>query len=85
MEQVIENEGLYAQALTWQQLGTEVGIDAHWRTIRFSDKVHFGWGLQGKLRIIHKPGQQHCADGIQVSTYYISTISLLHNHYTNQL
>ena len=133
MEQVIENEGLYAQVLTWQQLGTEVGIDVHWRTIqqvmgskdyrkcvacrkgwvskkiaqkrldfakvmleccpnpedwdrvRFSDEVHFGWGPQGKLRIIRKPGQWHCADCIQVSTYYISTTSLLHNHYTNQL
>ena len=34
MEQVLETEGLYAWALTWQQLGTEVGIDASWRTIQ---------------------------------------------------
>ena len=35
-----------------------------WDRIRFSDEVHFGWGPQGKLRIIRKPGQQYCHDCI---------------------
>lgn len=37
----------------------------HWKHVRFSDEVHFGWGPRGKLRIIRKPGQQYCPDCIQ--------------------
>ena len=33
--------------------------------VRFSDEVHFGYGLQSKLRIICKPGEQYCPDCIQ--------------------
>lgn len=33
--------------------------------MRFSDKVHFGYGLQGKLCIIYKLGKQYCPDYIQ--------------------
>lgn len=36
-----------------------------WFRARFSDKVHFGYGPQGKLRIIRKPGEGHCPDCIQ--------------------
>ena len=36
-----------------------------WDHARFSDKIHFGWGLQGKLRIIRKPGQRYCSDCLQ--------------------
>lgn len=36
-----------------------------WKNIRFSDKCHFGWGQQGKLRIIRKPGERYCQDCIQ--------------------
>ena len=28
-----------------------------WYRVRFSDEVHCGYGLQGKLRIICKPGE----------------------------
>ncbi len=36
-----------------------------WKHIRFSDECHFGWGQQGKLRIIRKPGERYCQDCIQ--------------------
>lgn len=36
-----------------------------WFRARFSDKVRFGYGPQGKLRIIRKPGEGHCPDCIQ--------------------
>ena len=36
-----------------------------WKCVCFSDKVHFGWGPQQKLRIIRKPGQRYCIDCIQ--------------------
>jgi|SRR5450432_2893682 hypothetical protein len=113
MEQILENEGIEARGLTWQQLGTEVGLDVSgrtvkralgamayhkciackkgwvnrqtaekrveharimleryprpedWHHVRFSDKVHFGWGLQGKILIIRKPGIRYCQNGIQ--------------------
>jgi len=113
MEKVLEEEGFEARALTWEQLGYEVGLDCsgdtvkramgtmnyhkciacrkgwvsprtatrrveyavvmlekyptkqHWKPVRFSDEVHFGYGPQGKLRIIRKPGQRYCMDCIQ--------------------
>ena len=37
----------------------------NWHRIRFSDEVDFGYGLQGKLYIIRKPGKQYCLDCIQ--------------------
>jgi hypothetical protein len=36
-----------------------------WHRVRFSDEVHFGWGPQGKIRIIRKSGQRYCQDCIQ--------------------
>jgi len=36
-----------------------------WFSIRFSDECHFGFGPQGKLRIIRKPGERYCQDCIQ--------------------
>ena len=33
-----------------------------WQRVRFSDEVHFGWGLEGSVRIIRKPGQRYCHD-----------------------
>lgn len=36
-----------------------------WYRVRFSDEVHFGYGPQGKLRIIRKPGEQYCPDFTQ--------------------
>lgn len=36
-----------------------------WKTVRFSDEVHFGWGPQGRLLIVRKPGQRYCSDCIQ--------------------
>ena len=36
-----------------------------WYRVRFSDEVHFGYGPQGKLRIICKPGERYCPDCIQ--------------------
>ena len=35
---------------------------ADWEIIRFSDKVHFGYGFQSNLHIIRKPGKRYCAD-----------------------
>jgi hypothetical protein len=34
MEEILENEGIEARGLTWEQLGTEVGLDVSGRTIR---------------------------------------------------
>ena len=31
-----------------------------WHHVRFNDEVHFGWGSQGKLRIIRQPGTRYC-------------------------
>ena len=36
-----------------------------WRHVRFSDEVHIGLGLMGKLMIIRKPGERYCANCIQ--------------------
>lgn len=36
-----------------------------WHHVRFSDEVHFGWGPQGKLRIIRRPGERYCPDCLQ--------------------
>ena len=38
-----------------------------WNRVRFSDEIHFGWGSQGKLKIIRKPGQRYCLNCIQES------------------
>jgi hypothetical protein len=38
---------------------------ADWRDVRFSDKVHWRVGPQGKLRITRKPGERYCGDCIQ--------------------
>ena len=113
MEAILENQGIEARCLTWEQLGMEVGLNvsgctiksaletlkyrkciackkgwvnrqmvekrveyAHimlewyprpedWYHVHFSDEVHFGWGPQGKLLIIRKPGMRYCADCIQ--------------------
>ena len=113
MERVLESEGFEVKALTWEQLGYEVGLEVsgktikrhmettdyhkciacrkgwvsprtatrrveyaavmleryptkqHWEPVRFSDEVHFGYGPQGKLRIIRKPGQRYCMNCIQ--------------------
>ncbi|CEJ93727.1 hypothetical protein VHEMI09298 [[Torrubiella] hemipterigena] len=32
-----------------------------WRTVRFSGELHFGFGLDGQVRIVPKPGETHCA------------------------
>ena len=36
-----------------------------WFPVRFSDEIHFGYGLEGKLRILHKPGTRYRWDCIQ--------------------
>ena len=36
-----------------------------WYLIRFSDECHYGFGPQGTLRIIRKPGERYCQDCIQ--------------------
>lgn len=33
-----------------------------WDRVRFSDEVHFGWGPEGKLHIIRKPGTRYRQD-----------------------
>ncbi len=113
MEQILQEKGIEACAMTWEQLGYEVGLECtgqtmknamgslnyrkciackkgqinektardrktwaqtikekypkpeDWYRVRFSDEVHFGYGLQGKLCIIRKSGEQYCPDCIQ--------------------
>lgn len=36
-----------------------------WHRVRFSDEVHFGYGPEGQLRIIRKPGTRKRPDCIQ--------------------
>src|SRR5438045_4176146 len=36
-----------------------------WHHVCFSDEVHFGWGPQGQLIIIWRPGMRYCQDCIQ--------------------
>jgi hypothetical protein len=36
-----------------------------WHRVRFSDEVHFGFGPQGRLRILRQPGERYCGDCIQ--------------------
>ncbi len=36
-----------------------------WYWVRFSDGVHFGYGIKGKLRIIRKAGMRDCQDFIE--------------------
>ena len=31
-----------------------------WRFVRFSGELHFGFGLDGKIRLIPKPGEKYC-------------------------
>jgi hypothetical protein len=37
----------------------------NWWHVRFSDEVHFGLGLMGKLMIIRKPGERYYLSYIQ--------------------
>ncbi|KAF2629187.1 hypothetical protein BU25DRAFT_465246 [Macroventuria anomochaeta] len=36
-----------------------------WKSVRFSDEVHWRVGPQGKMCIIRKPGERYCSDCIQ--------------------
>lgn len=36
-----------------------------WYHIRFSDEIHFGFGPQGKIHIIRRPGERYCPDCLQ--------------------
>jgi len=36
-----------------------------WDRVRFSDKVHFSFGPQGRFYILRKPGERNCPDCIQ--------------------
>lgn len=36
-----------------------------WHRVRFNDEVHFGYGPEGQLRIIRKPGTRKRPDYIQ--------------------
>jgi hypothetical protein len=36
-----------------------------WHRVRFSDEVHFGWGIRVKIRIIVRVGERYCPDCLQ--------------------
>ena len=40
-----------------------------WHSVRFSDEVHFGYGSQGRLRIIPNPGERYCQDCVQEADF----------------
>jgi hypothetical protein len=113
IEEILEQEGLEGRGLTWEQLGSEVGLDADrktiqkalgalgyhkciacrkqwvdnstairrvehsrvmlecyphwtdWKGVRWSDECYWGWGPQGKLWIIRKPGMRRCHNCVQ--------------------
>lgn len=33
-----------------------------WRFVRFSGELHFGFGLDGRVRLLPRPGERYCAD-----------------------
>ena len=35
-----------------------------WRRVRFSDEIHFGYGLESKPRILRRPWEKTCVDCI---------------------
>lgn len=37
----------------------------NWHHIRFSDEIHFGFGPQGRIRVIRRPGERYCPDCLQ--------------------
>ena len=36
-----------------------------WHKVHFSDKVHFGYGIKNKLKIIQKAGMHYCQNYIE--------------------
>ena len=38
----------------------------HWRRVRFSDKVHFGYGPEGKVYVTRKPRERYCMNCTQI-------------------
>ncbi|KAF1934605.1 hypothetical protein EJ02DRAFT_471768 [Clathrospora elynae] len=50
-----------------------------WQHVRFSDKVHWSIGPEGKLQIIRKPGERYCSDCIQYTTNWEDEMKLSKN------
>lgn len=38
---------------------------ADWKFVRFSDKIHFGFGPNGKVRVLRRHGERSCVDCMQ--------------------
>ena len=52
--------------MNWAEIMLHIYPESEdWHHVRFSDEVHFGWGSQGKLRIIRQSGTRYCQDCIQ--------------------
>lgn len=57
------NEKTICDRKAWAQVIKERYLKPEDRDpVRFSDEVRFGYGPQGKLRIIRKPGGRYCPD-----------------------
>ncbi|KAJ6789161.1 hypothetical protein PWT90_03285 [Aphanocladium album] len=37
-----------------------------WKRVRFSGELHFAFGLNGKVRLLPRPGEKHCCPACQV-------------------
>ncbi|KHO01552.1 HMG box protein [Metarhizium album ARSEF 1941] len=43
-----------------KMLDAFAGAGTAWRTVRFGCELHFGFGLDGAMRVVPRPGEKHC-------------------------
>jgi hypothetical protein len=48
-----------------KQMLTKYPTPQHWRNVRFSDEVHFGYGPPGRVWVTRRPGEENCPDCVQ--------------------
>ncbi|OAQ59377.1 HMG box protein [Pochonia chlamydosporia 170] len=43
-----------------KMLDTFAGDDMAWKRVRFGSELHFGFGLDGAMRVLPRPGEKYC-------------------------
>lgn len=60
-----QSEHAKAKRMEWASfMLAKYPLKEDWRHIRFSDEIHFGYGLEDQLRIIWKPGTHYRNDNL---------------------